>query len=315
MKGKKELKAGIIAVIAIISFILLYQFMKGKNFFSTDDVYYSLFENVQGLQVSDPVSINGLKVGQVEEIKPMFGKNGNISFTVKISIDDDFKFSKNSSLEIFEPGFMSGKEMKINLADNGPEAKSGDTLKGAFEVSLMSNLSSQVEPVKNQVQTVLKSIDSLSANANRLLDAQNQQEIKMLLASLNRTVKSFEATSQQTNRLLANNDPRVQRVLDNTNLAAISARNAIDQYGRVAQDIDTKKLNASIEQLDQTARKLNTVISGIENGNGTLGKLTQDNELYNNLNQTSKDLNELILDIKTNPKRYLNISVFGKSPK
>lgn len=313
MKFSKEIKAGLIALLAIVGFVILFQFMKGKSLFTTDNIFYAEFDNVEGLAASNPVSINGLKVGQVDEIIPITEKDGKIHFIVKVTVDDDFTFSKTSTLEIFEPGLMSGKEMRVNLAYGSPMAKDGDTLKGAFTLSMMNNISSQVGPVKDQLQIVLKRVDSLTNNANQLLNDQNKAEFRQLLLNLNRTVAAFEGTSRQTNALLANNDPRVQRMLDNANLATISAKTAIDKYGRVADEVDVQKLNRTIDNLSTTADKLNGVISGIQNGEGSLGKLTQDEELYRNLNESSANLNSLILDLKTNPKRYLNFSVFGKN--
>ena len=313
MKFTKEIKAGLIAILAIVGFIILFQFMKGKSLFTTDNIFYAKFDNVEGLEASNPVSINGLKVGQVDQIIPITEPDGKIHFVVKVTVDDNFEFSKRSTLEIFEPGLMSGKEMRVNLAYGSPMAKDGDTLKGAFKLSMMNNISSQVGPVKDQLQIVLKRVDSLMMNANAMTDAQNQQAIRALLSSLNRTVTSFESTSQQTNALLANNDPRIQQMLDNANLATISAKTTIDKYGRVADEVDVQKLNNTIDKLSLTADKLNGIISGIQNGEGSLGKLTKDEQLYNNLNESSANLNNLILDLKANPKRYLNFSVFGKN--
>ena len=313
MKFTKEIKAGLIAILAIVGFVILFQFMKGKSVFTTDNIFYAKFDNVEGLAASNPVSINGLKVGQVDQIIPITEPDGKIHFVVKVTIDDNFEFSKKSTLEIFEPGLMSGKEMRVNLAYGSPMAKDGDTLKGAFTLSMMNNISSQVGPVKDQLQVVLKRVDSLMVNANAMTDAQNQQAIRALLSSLNRTVTSFESTSQQTNALLANNDPRIQKMLDNANLATVSARTTIDKYGRVADEVDVQKLNNTIDKLSLTADKLNGIISGIQNGEGSLGKLAKDEQLYNNLNESSTNLNNLILDLKTNPKRYLNFSVFGKN--
>lgn len=313
MKFTKEIKAGLIAVLAIVGFVFLFQFMKGKSLFTTDNIFYAKFDNVEGLAVSSPVSINGLKVGQVDKIIPVTEKDGKIHFVVKVIVDDNFAFSKKSTIEIFEPGLMSGKEMRINLAYGQPIAKDGDTLSGAFKLSMMNNISSQVGPVKDQLQDVLKKVDSLMHNANLITDAENQRSIKALLTSLNKTVASFETTSQQTNSLLANNDPRIQKVLDNANLATISAKTAIDKYGKVAENVDVQKLNNTIDKLSTTADQLNGVIAGIQNGEGSLGKLAKDEELYKNLNESTVNLNKLIIDLKQNPKRYLNFSVFGKN--
>ena len=216
MKFTKEIKAGLIAILAIVGFVFLFQFMKGKSLFTTDNIFYAKFDNVEGLAASNPVSINGLRVGQVDNISPVTEKDGKIHFVVKIIVDDNFQFSKQSKIEIFEPGLMSGKEMRINLAYGNPMAKDGDTLAGEFQLSMLNNLSSQVGPVKDQLQVVLKRVDSLTDNANKLFDDQNRAEIRALLNNLNRTVASFEATSKQTNALLANNDPATynQAIMD-----------------------------------------------------------------------------------------------------
>ena len=315
MKFTKEIKAGLIALLAIVGFVILFQFMKGKSLFTTDNIFFAKFDNVEGLAASNPVSINGLKVGQVDQIIPVTDKDGKIHFVVKVTIDDGFEFSKKSTIEIFEPGLMSGKEMRVNLAYGQPMAKDGDTLSGSFTLSMMNNISSQVGPVKDQLQIVLKRVDSLTNNANQILNDGNKAEIKALLINFNRTVASFEGTSRQTNALLANNDPRVQKVLDNANLATLSAKTTIDKYGRVADEVDVQKLNKTIDKLSVTADKLNGVVSGIQNGEGSLGKLTKDEQLYNNLNTSAENLNKLIEDLKANPKRYLNFSVFGKNTK
>lgn len=315
MKFSKEIKAGLIAILAIVGFVVLFQFMKGKNLFSTDNIFYAKYDNVEGLETSNPVSINGLKVGQVDQIIPITDRSGKIHFVVKIAIDDKFEFSKRSTIEIFEPGLMSGKQIRVNLAYGHPLAKDGDTLQGDFKLSMLSSISSQVGPVKDELQVVLKRVDSLTGNANLLFDEANRAEVKALLSNLNRTVQSFEGTSRQTNALLTNNDPRVQKMLENANLATISARTAIDKYGRVAEQVDVQKLNNTIDRLSATADKLNGLITGIQNGEGSLGKIMRDDELYSNLNKTAENLNTLVSDVKANPKRYVNFSVFGKNTK
>lgn len=312
VKLSKELKTGLIAIFAIVSFVVLYQFMKGKNLFTTDNIFYVKYDNVEGLSVSNPVSINGLKVGQVDEIKPI-AKSGKLHFVVKLTVDDNFEFSRNSTVEIFEPGLMSGKEIKINLFYGGDTAKDGDTLKGNYQLSMLNSLSSQVKPVKDQLSGVLLKLDSTLASTNKIVDEQNRREIKLLLGNLNKTIESFKATSDRTNGILASNEKGLHEVVASANQAMITANKTLDKYGSVAERVDIEKLNGTIDQFNQTANKLNNVISGIQNGQGSLGKLAKDDELYNNLTKTSNNLNELVVDFKANPKRYLNFSVFGKN--
>lgn len=315
MKFSKELKAGVIALLAIVGFVVLFQFMKGRSLFTTDNIFYAKYDNVEGLAQSAPVSINGLKVGQVDKIIPNTSKSGKIDFLVKITVDNNFEFSKNSTLEIFEPGLMSGKEMRINLMYGGPTAKDGDTLRGAFKLGTLGSLSSQVGPVKDQLQVVLHRVDSLMTNANQLVDAQNRQEIKLLLANLNKTVGALQTTAASVNSLVGHNDPKLQKVLDDASLTMQSGKVTLDKYGNLAESIDTKKLNATIANLDETVGQLNKVVSGIDRGEGSLGKIMKDDQLYNNLNAASNNLNSLIEDLKAHPKKYVNFSVFGKNSK
>jgi phospholipid/cholesterol/gamma-HCH transport system substrate-binding protein len=315
VKFSKELKAGLIAILAVVGFVVLFQFMKGRSLFTTDNIFYAKYDNVEGLTQSSPVSINGLKVGQVDKIIPQTSKDGKIHFIVKITVDDNFEFSKNSSLEIFEPGLMSGKEMRVNLAYGGATAKDGDTLQGAFKLGMMNSLSSQVGPVKDQLQTVLHRVDSLMVNANQVMNAQNREEIKILLHNLNKTVGALETTAGSVNRLVGNNDPKLQKVLDEASLTMKSGKVTLDKYGNLAESIDTQKLNSTIANLDNTVGQLNKVVSGIDRGEGSLGKIMKDDQLYNNLNAASTNLNALIEDLKANPKKYVNFSVFGKNSK
>jgi phospholipid/cholesterol/gamma-HCH transport system substrate-binding protein len=165
------------------------------------------------------------------------------------------------------------------------------------------------------LQEALKRVDSLANNANKILDDKNRAEIRTLLINLNKTVAGFEATSKQVNSMLASNDPKLQKLLENADKTMVTANSAVDKYGQIAQNLDTKKLNDAVSNLDSSIGKLNSVISGIQNGEGSLGKLAKDEQLYKNISDASANLNNLLIDLKANPKRYINISVFGKNNK
>lgn len=315
MKFTKEIKAGLIAILAIVGFVMLFQFTKGKSIFSSDNIFYAKYDNVEGLEVSNPVFINGLKVGRVDDIKLITNAEGKISFVVKASVDKGFSFSKKSTLEIYEQGLMSGTAMRINPVYGADLAQSGDTLAANYKLSMMASLGSEVGPMKEQMQSVLKNADSLLTNSNKIMDAQNRAEIRALLISLNKTMASLEATSKQANALLSDNNPRVQQMLDNASLATTSAKDAMDKYGKVAEQIDINQLNGAISKLSEASTNLNILMSGIQSGEGSLGKLAKDEQLYQNLSNTARSLDSLLVDVKANPKRYINISVFGKSAK
>ena len=263
MKLTKEIKAGLIAIFAIGGFVTMFQFMKGKRIFSTDNIFYAVFENVEGLEASNYVYINGLKVGQVDKITPNIAENGKVNFLVQIHIDNKYKFSKNSALEIYESGLISGTALRIKLDYGDPIAKDGDTLKASQEISMVKNLANQVEPLKKQMQSLLKNMDSVAVNTNKILNEKNRAEIAQLLVNLNNTVESFHQTSKQLNIVMAESNPKIQKTLDNANAMTISAKNALDKYGKVAENIDTQKLNETIKNLNKKTESINKILSNV----------------------------------------------------
>ncbi len=313
MKYTREIKASLIGLLAIVGFFMLFQVMKGKNFFSSDSFYWVKYENVEGLQKSNPVTINGLKVGMVEDIKPNINKKGEYYFEVKISVDKSFKFSKNSTVSINEPSLMSGKEMKINVRYEPPYAVNGDLLNGDIQLSGIAAMSSQVGPVKDQLTSVLSKLDSTMVSTNKVLDQRNRREIQNLLANLNVLSKSFEATSNQANGLIQHNDAKISKILDQTSTTMTTAKQSVDEYGKLAKSIEIDQLNQTLKELKELSGSMNRLVSNIENGKGTLGKAMKNEELYDNLNKSAANLNALLEDVKTNPKRYINVSVFGKN--
>ncbi len=312
MKFNKEIKAGFIAVVSIIGFVLMYQFTKGKNFWTTDNTFYVKYNDVQGLEPATPVTISGIKVGQVDEIKPVSNAKEGFYSVVTLLVDDEFQFSDKTTAEIFKPDLMGKKEIKLNISYDGEILKDGSYILGKAEASMLGDISSQVVPVKDQLQNVLKRIDSLSNSANKIFDNQNRREIKMLLTNLNRATATFDGLGRNTNALVNANDKKIEAILNNADKTMYSANDAIKKYGRLASDLDVQKLNQTIANLDKTVSSLNLVVADINKGQGSLGKLMKDEKLYNNLEATTSNLNELVADLKKNPKKYVNISVFGK---
>jgi phospholipid/cholesterol/gamma-HCH transport system substrate-binding protein len=172
-----------------------------------------------------------------------------------------------------------------------------------------------VEPVKDQLSSVLLKLDSTLTSTNKIVDEQNRREIKMMLVNFNRIIESFQGISDKTNSILANNEKGISQVVDNANKTLLAAGSTLDKYSNVSEKIDVNKLNSAVSEFNQSAAKLNSLISDIEKGKGSIGKLTKDEELYNNLIKSTENLNKLLEDVKANPKRYVHFSVFGKKDK
>jgi len=318
VKLSKELKIGIITIITLIGFFMLFNFLKGQNIFSSGRLFTVKFENVNGLAPSKPVSINGLRVGQVKEIK-IIDTAKPIYFEVVISVEKNIQFSKQTVAEIYEPGIMSGPEIRLLLDYGSDVAKDGDFLPGRIAGGMLDGFSKQLTPTQAKLDSVLLSFNQTLGSVNNVLDPSTQQEIKAMLRNLNRTVDSFDktaqsltATSNSANDLIKTNEKTLNTTLNNASATMASAKATVDKFGKTADKLNALELDQVIKNFENASKNLNTLLEDMNNGKGSLGKLAKDETLANELEATIKNMNELVSDLKKNPSRYVNISVFGK---
>ncbi|MFV0232363.1 MlaD family protein [Empedobacter falsenii] len=318
MKLSKEFKIGIITLATLVGFFMLFNFLKGQNIFSSGRLFTVKFENVNGLAPSKPVSVNGLRVGQVKEIK-IIDTAKPIYFEVVISVEKDIEFSKKTVAEIYEPGIMSGPEIRL-LLDYGPDiAKNGDFLQGRIAGGMLDGLTKQLTPTQAKLDSVLLSFNQTLGSVNNVLDPSTQQDIKTMLRNLNHTIDSFDktatsltATSNSANRLIETNEKTLNATLNNANATMASAKATVDQFGKTAEKLNALELDQVIKNFEKASNNLNILLEDMNNGKGSLGKLAKDETLANELEATIKNMNALVEDLKKNPSRYVNISVFGK---
>lgn len=320
----KQFKAGLIAVISIVSFIFLVNFLKGKNVFSSGKTIYAIYDNVNGLMPTKPVTINGMKVGTVEKIGFTDDKSGKI--LVAMNIDTEFDFDKNTRAVIYEPGIMSGAEVKLEMSRKGAAIKDGDHVQGVVESSMMAGLSKEMAPLRVKLEKTLISLDSTLIGVRGFTTPENQRVITELLQNLNGTISSykhlsnsvdntvlgFNTTSGSFNKLaldaqglVADNRNSFTNAMNSLNGASLSFKN-------VSSQLEKAEIDKTIAKLDATLGSMQAMMASIEKGDGSLGKLVKDEKLYNNLKGASKELEQLLRDVKENPKRYVHFSVFGK---
>lgn len=321
MKINKEVKIGLITIITIAGFYWLFRFLQGQNLFTRGEIYYVAYNNVDGLLPTKPVNVNGLKVGSVEEIK-IIEKTDSLYFVVKMVLNRKFDFSVNTVAEIYEPGLMAGKQIKLILDYDGKQAKSGDTLKAANTASLMSMLSNKLQPTQNKIDSVLVTLNGTLDKYGNLADEETNKSLKSVLKSLDHTIQSLDQTSQsitsmaQSTQRLANNlDAQVGGLSSNANQALVSANSTIKEFNEVAKRLNTEEINKTLANLQTSSKELKDFVEKIESSDGTLNKLITNKELYDNLSKTSENLNILVRDFKDNPNRYIQFSVFGKKVK
>ena len=306
MRLSKEVKTGILAIGAILLLIFGYSFLKGTNLLDKNREFYVKYDNVEGLAQAAPVTINGLTVGKVQDITFANDKGGLI---VKFTIEKDFNFSKNSIVRIYSAGLIGGKNLGVFPEyDVNNIAKSGDTLRGDIEDGMLTAVTKALGPLERKVNNTLATIDTLLLNYNAIVDEKTRKNLQEAIANLNTTLNSFAGVSEHLNHILSNNTGKLDNTFTNLDKTAGNLSRLTDSLSQ----LETGKL---VTDLQNVVDKMDKIVSGVDNGEGSIGKLLKDDKLYQNLEGASRQLEQLLQDVKLNPKRYVHISVFGKRNK
>jgi phospholipid/cholesterol/gamma-HCH transport system substrate-binding protein len=318
MKIANETKIGALTAVAITLLILGFNFLKGKTFFGKSYNLYARYTDVQGLTTSNPVVINGLQVGTVYNITT--DKNMK-EILVNINLTKDVNIPINSVATI-KPSLLSTPSLEIKLGDAAKYLAKNDTLNTASSAGMLDAAVQEIRPVLGQVKNGVKSLDSLLLNVNGLIDPNAKNNISGILENLNKTTAGLVVSSASLQTLLNTQTGTLAKSLSNISSFTGNLAGNNDKLTGVLTNLDKTSANLAGLDLQKTLGTLNTTISELQatigklnSNNGTAGLLLNDTKLYNNLTATANKINLLLDDVKTNPKRYVNISVFGKKNK
>lgn len=304
MKYTKEVKTALLAIVAILLLIFGYSFLKGRNLLDSNRTFYAVYADVAGLSPSSVVTINGLKVGNVTKIEFL---NESGLLVVTFNIKTDFQFSENSIAEVYGGGFIGGKSLAIIPKFEGPPATSGDTLPSNIEEGLLELVNEQLTPLQEKVEKAIVSADSLIGSLNRVLNPETRNNIKQTFEDISSVATSLKGSAQSIEGILAENEEKLNRTF--TNLDQMAGN--LNEFSDSLTQID---IGLMVSNLEDVTADLESVSQKINSGDGTLGKLINDPTVYNNLTDATKQLKQLLQDIKLNPKRYVHFSVFGDDP-
>lgn len=307
MKTSKEIKTAILVLLGILLFIFIFNYLKGENLLSSSRKITAIYSNVEGLAISSAVTINGHKVGRVQDIR--FTDDNSGMLEVSMLIDSDFNFSKNSIAELYESGLIGGKAISIIPAfDGSANTISGDVLKSKIKPGLTELVNQRLTPLQEKIESVMVSADHLLNNVNSIFDEKTKSEIKGSISQLEQTISSFEKTSNSLQNLLETNKNAINNSIGN--FSDIS-----DDLSIVTDKLSKSDFEQTINELKYSLNSFNSLLSDLDRGEGSLGKLFNDEGLYNNLEASLGQLESLLEDMKLNPKRYVHFSLFGKKNK
>jgi len=305
----KELKTGIVLIIIIVSFIWGFNFLKGHDVFQPNRRSYNVeYTNVGGLTEASLVTINGLKVGQVDDIDFNDSPEKRGHLIVRFSLENDFEFSKNSVVKIYSPNPLSGSNLAIIPSYEGESAVSGDFLKGQIESSLFTSIGEKLDPIQAKLENVIVSADTLFQRINNVLDYKTSESIKRSVKGLELTIFDIRETLSSVNSIIDSTSVGLKVTIENT-------KNITDNLSKVTDTLANSNIGEIMRKAEITLTTVNSLLDGMDKGKGTLGKLINDDAMYDNLTNVSKELENLLREMKLNPKRFVHFSLFGKRAK
>ena len=315
MKFSKEFKIGFLFILAIAVLVWGFSFLKNKNILYKERVLIAVYKHVNGLNPSNPVYINGVKVGQVGRV--YFDPTMNGDIIVELVFTDKFPVPSSSVARIFSEDLMGSKAVEILLGTGPGYAQHGDTLSTGIETSLKDAVNQQILPLKLKAEELLSSIDTMVVAIKGVFNKDIRDDLNASIKSIRNTFSNLENTTQNLDTLVLLQSGRLASILYNIDMITRNLNNNSEEINRVlgnlanlSDTITRSNISGIIGNLDKTIGDLSLVMTRIEKGEGTLGLLINDDKLYKDLEKSAHDLDLLLEDIRLNPKRYVRVSVF-----
>ena len=306
MKLTREIKTAILIIGCIIIFIFGFNYLKGTSLLSNEKTIHALYDEVEGLVVGANVTIRGLNVGKVKiiDFNDDFAK-----IKVTFSIRDDLNFSNKSVAQLYEAGLIGGKAIAIiPKYDTSNIIKNGDVLFSEIKPGLTELVNQQIAPLQDKIEGLLTSADSLFAGISNVMNYETQNNLKMTLEGLASTIENVNILSSNINDILNANEKELKSTINN--LSKISGN-----LNKITDSLKQMPLSSTVKNFEDTSLHLKEIIERLNSGEGSAGMILNDNKLYDNLVNSSEALEALLSDLKSNPKKYVHFSIFGRKEK
>jgi phospholipid/cholesterol/gamma-HCH transport system substrate-binding protein len=301
---RKEVKVGLFAFLVLVALYWGINFLRGRDIFSLSHTYYAQYDQVNGLQKSSAVTAQGVKIGVVEDI--IYNPDRSNKVTLALAIDSRYHIPENSQARIYSSGIMEGKAIEIALGNSPVRLNDRDTLHSYVDPGLLETAGIELGVLTTKLSQTADNATKLLATITSMLE-ENRTNIDGIMANAQQLSASLAAESATLHRTLSNIEHFSTTLAHNSGNIDATLGN-LNTFSNSLAEVDLRKLDTSLARMD-------SLLADINRGRGTLGKLVADDSLYNSLTQASADLSLLLEDVKTNPGRYVTISVFGNKNK
>ncbi len=316
MKVRKEFTIGIVAVMTLLAAYWGFSFLKGNDIFSNEREFVLIYNKVAGLNVSNPVSINGLRVGKVSSVD-FVANDSNARLVVRVKISHDIAIPINT-VAVIRSDFLGVNKIDLELGKSNKLALTGDTLTTDIATTIQEEVSMQVAPLKAKAEDMMASIEAIMVSFKMVFNDETVSGLSETFKRIKATIIHLENSTKNLDHLIEGETSHIQNVL--TNLDNITANlnsnnskinNVINNFSNLSDSLVKLDIKSTFDKMDSAMISFNDITSKINNGEGTMGKLINDDTLYIELEAATKELHELLEDIKLHPKRYVQVSVFG----
>ena len=318
MKIRREAKLALTALAAVFILIWGINFLKGSSLFESKSTFYGVYDSVEGLKVSSGVIYRGYQVGQVISIQ--FTGERFDRVLVKFSVDKGLELPSNTLAMIQSADLMGSKVVALVPGDSHVFAVSGDTFRSQVERGLMEQASQQMLPLKQKAERLLGSLDSVLLIVQGLFNEETKKNLSNSFGSIDRTLRNLEGASGNLDTLIQGESARISSILQDVNSITGNLRNNNEEISNILGNVSAisdslrqASLHQTLMSLDYILATTDSIMNKINRGEGTIGALLNDNDLYYNLNQVSENLNRLLVEFRYNPKRFINLSLIDFS--
>jgi phospholipid/cholesterol/gamma-HCH transport system substrate-binding protein len=321
MKPTKETKIGLIVLVGIALLFWGLNFLKGKDIFTSDNTMFAVYDQVEGLAASNPVLVNGLKIGLIRKLRLMEDGSGRI--LVALTVTNKVHLPVNSKAEIFSTDILGSKGIRILMGDSKDLLKDGDTLISGVQKSLPEEVNAQVAPIKAKAENLLSSMDSVLLVIREVFNQRTKSNLKNSFESISKSLSAIEHIATNLDTVLEGED-KLKKIFENIESISTNFKNnneklttIINNFAAISDTIARSNISETLESTKRTLEQTAGIMEKVNKGEGSLGQLANNDSLYNNLNSTARNLDLLLSDFKENPGRYVNLSFisFGRKAK
>jgi len=318
MQKGREIKIGILVLLGGAVLVLGVNYLKGFNPLGGGRAFHAVYENIDGLAVSNPVVVNGFQVGQVASIG--FASSGSGDLLVTFIIEQpNLRLSRDSKARIYSNDLFGTKAIELLAGRSLEFAEVGDTLQSEIEMGITEAVKMELIPLRQKTDQLIAGVDEILINLQTVFEDSATQGLPQAFESIQRTMQNLENTSATLDLTVSENRSALKGIVDNmeeltgfvnTQQGALS--NALGNFSQISDSLADLQLSTTLRKADASITELNRLLEGLNNGEGSLGKLLQDDTLHNGLLATNKEVQNLINDLYLNPQRYVRVSVFGR---